>query len=349
MRILVEGPWWSGKWTDITVSTLRQLGHKVDYLYHNRKTLADRARLAGNRLAALAGADASSWPDMARAHLLARVQAFRPELLLSIQGKLDRRTAHNLKQLLPDLKIVFWWGDILTDRARQQIDRAAQFADRILISYRGSLEQLQPLYGKQLQYFPFGTSARFHTATALSAHDQSRFAADVIFVGTCYPERCELVRYLNARLDQPVKVWGRGWRKCSGVHSHGALSLDNCIKAYATAGITLNLHHRETDNGFNMKFYEIPAAGGLQLCDWQPALQDSELGKLTSGCRTPEEFLERIRHLLAHPQEGRQLAAQATTAARTLETYESRFKNLLDTLYEAEKTLTEPDITGEHP
>jgi spore maturation protein CgeB len=332
VRIFVEGPWWAGRWTDISVATLEQLGHETACYYHNRKTPADRLRLAGGRLAQLTGRQSPGWPALARRHLMQRLASFRPDLLISIQGKLDASTARQLKQRLPGVKIVFWWGDILTVQGLQKIEQAAAFADHILVSYRGIHEELAPRYGEQLLYFPFAASPRFHSPGNMTSTARDRLAAEVAFVGTCYPERCELIRYLNARLDRPVRVWGRGWRRCRGVRSHGPLSLADSIRVYAHAAVTLNLHHRDTDNGCNMKFYEIPAAGGYQVCDWQPVLQESALGRLTTACRTPEEFLDRIRHALQHPGERTAAAARARAEVLTNEAWETRFKKLLKRL-----------------
>ena len=108
MRVFIEGPWWSGRWTDITVATLQQLGHAADRYYHNRKTPADRARLTAGRLARLTGRQAADWPALARQHLTERLTDFRPDLLICIQGKLDPPTAQRLKQRYPELRIVFW-------------------------------------------------------------------------------------------------------------------------------------------------------------------------------------------------------------------------------------------------
>jgi spore maturation protein CgeB len=332
VRIFVEGPWWAGRWTDITVATLQQLGHETACFYHNRRTTADRLRLAAGRLARVAGRRAMDWPALARQRLAARLVDFRPDLLVSIQGRLNPDTAQALRRQLPKLRIVFWWGDILTPAGRRRIEEAAAYADRILVSYRGIHEELAPQLGGLLVYFPFAAAPRFHTAGRLTAADRRRLAAEVAFVGTCYPERCELIRYLNAHLPQPVRVWGRGWRRCRGVHGRGALSLADCMKVYAGAAVILNLHHRDTDNGFNMKFYEIPAAGGYQVCDWQPAREDSALGRLIPACHSPAEFLDQVRHALDHPQERAALAARASAEVLAHETYEIRFEKLLGQL-----------------
>ena len=131
------------------MATLQKLGHEVASYYHNRKTPADRARLAGGRLARLAGRQAPDWPALARQHLTERLADFRPDLLISIQGKLDPPTAQLLKQRFPDLKMVFWWGDVLTAQGQQKIEQAAMFADRILVSFRGIHEILAAREGRQ--------------------------------------------------------------------------------------------------------------------------------------------------------------------------------------------------------
>ena len=44
MRILIEGPAWSGMWTEIAEDSLRALGHETRIHFHNRRSLAVDAR-----------------------------------------------------------------------------------------------------------------------------------------------------------------------------------------------------------------------------------------------------------------------------------------------------------------
>ena len=317
-------------WTEIIANALQSLGHQVAFHYHNRKQAGDRLALAGRTL--LGEERQAAWARRHRRQLLAAMQSGQWDLLLSIQGKLDAATVHRLRTQSPGLRVIFWWGDILTDKGRDNIEQAAAFSDRILVSYRGSYERLRPVYGDRLVYFPFGVSPAYHAVPEISAHERRRFTTDLAFVGTCYPERCALIRYLNTRLDTPVRVWGRGWRHCPGINSHGTLSLQDSLKVYACARISLNLHHRDTDNGFNMKFYEIPAAHGFQLCDWQPALEATSLGRQTIACRDLPEFAQAIEHYLAHDHERRQLAATANRTVFTTASYPLQLADLLRSL-----------------
>jgi spore maturation protein CgeB len=331
LNVFIEGPRWVGLWTEVIADTLAQSGHRVEYCYHNHKRPTDRIALLGSHL--LPGVDRrNAWTQRYRKQLFSKLDQFRPDILLSIQGKIDADAIKKLREKSPQLKVIFWWGDVLTDQGLEKIKRAAKFSDRLLVSYRGAYEKLKPLYTDQLVYFPFGVSERFHRPT-LSDRDREQFTADVSFVGTCYPERCELIRYLNMQLDTPVQVRGRGWQHCRGVDSKGPLSLQDSLKVHACSRISLNLHHGKTDNGFNMKFYEIPAAGGFQLCDWQAAMDETELGRQTPSCRDLPEFAEKVRYYLAHEQARREISDQTTQTVYATASYPeklARLFNLLD-------------------
>jgi spore maturation protein CgeB len=323
VKIFIEGPYWSGRWTEIIADTLQQAGHQVGVCYHNRKGLRDRMVLAGRSL--LPGERRkTAWVQRHRRQLLEAMSHDQWDALLSIQGTVDYQTVAQCRRQSPGLKVFFWWGDILTQQARTRISQAAEFSEQLLVSGKGTFENLSPVYQDQLRYFPFGVARRFHTVDNITARDRQRFSATVAFAGTCYPERCELINYLNAQLDTPVRVWGRGWRHCKGVRSHGPLSLADSLKVHACSRISLNLHHADTNNGCNMKFYEIPAAGGFQLCDWQPLLEETDLGRQTVACRSLAEFAEKTHYYLAHEQERRQIVETTSQTVFTTENYPSR-------------------------
>ncbi|RLE22196.1 MAG: hypothetical protein DRJ50_08050 [Actinobacteria bacterium] len=319
-------------WTEIIAGALRNSGHTVGYCYHNRKTLLDRTVLAGTSLRHGEQRKAA-WKRRHRQQLIKAMSHTRWDVLFSIQGTLDQHTANRLRQQSPHLRIIYWWGDILTEQALLRIKEAANFSDRLMLSCLGSYNALKPVYQDKLAYFPFGVSRQFHTVDNLSARDRKQFTADVVFVGTYYPERCALVRYLNTQLDTPISVWGRGWRKCRGIRHHSALSLADSLKVYHCSRISLNLHHVDTANGCNMKFYEILAAGGFQICDWQPLMESTDLGKQTVACRSPQEFARQVHHYLAHEQERQKILKENSQTVFATADYQTRLDDLLKCSY----------------
>lgn len=316
-------------WTEIIAVALRENGHQVDSCYHNRKTLRDRIALAATTLRS--GKDRkSAWRQRHRQQLLQALCHSRYDILLSIQGTLDQQAIEQARQASPGLRIIYWWGDILTEQAQARIDEAAGFADTLLVSYLGSYQSLKPDYPDKLVYFPFGVSRKFHTPGPIFSRDRQRFTADVAFVGTYYPERCALIHYLNTQLDTPVSVWGRGWRQCRGIGHHGALSLADSLKVYRCTKIALNLHHIDTPNGCNMKYYEIPAAGGFQICDRQPMMDTTDLGRQTVACHSLPEFAEQVKYYLAHEQQRKNIAAANSQAVFAMADYQARLHTLFD-------------------
>ncbi len=328
MNVYIDGPRWSGMWTEIIAGALRESGHHVSCGYHNLKTAGDRFALAMQSLHP--GSDRKqNWQRRQRQQLVANLRHRRVDVLLSIQGNIDRHTASELREQSPGLRIFYWWGDILTARAHARLREAAGYADRVLVSYLGSYRLLEASCGDRLQYFPFGVSKTFHSPGHISERDRKRFGKSVAFVGTYYPERCALIRYLNRQLGTPVAVWGRGWRKCHGVQHHGALSLADSLKVYHCSRVALNLHHVDTHNGFNMKYFEIPAAGGFQLCDWQPLMDAPGALRAAIACHSPDEFASRIEYYLEHEQQRQAFSQASRVSVLASASYGPRLATLL--------------------
>jgi len=331
MNILIEGPRWSGMWTEIIAASLQQLGHRVEYLYHNVRQPADRLYLAGRTW--LHGEDrGTAWSRRFRQRLLEHAGSAPWDLLLSIQGRIDAASVQQLRRHSPGLQVIYWWGDIHGDAALSRIRDAASFADRILVSYAGSHAKLKKMFGERVIYFPFGVAPAFHCAGNPTWREHRRFSSRVSFVGTCYPERCELLHYLNIRLTSPVAVWGRGWRHCRGVRGRGALPLRESQLVHACSTISLNLHHAGSNGGGNMKYWEIPAAGGFQICDRQPALATAAHAKYTITCHSLPEFAEKIEYYLAHASERNRLCHAARGAVLETACYTPRLAALLQDL-----------------
>lgn len=335
MNIFIEGPHWTGMWTEIIANVLRELGHDVDYSYHNRKTALDRLALAALSLRPDSGRS-HNWQQRQQQRLKDTLRNRRVDILLSIQGNIDRHTASELREHLPNLRIIYWWGDILTEKAHTRLRETAGFADRLLVSYLGSYQALHSTYGDRLQYFPFGVSEAFHTPGAISARDSKRFSKAVAFVGTYYPERCALIRHINQHLETPVAVWGRGWRKCHGVKYHGALSLADSLKVFHCSKISLNLHHVNTANGFNMKYFEIPAAGGFQLSDWQPLMDAPGTEQAGVACHSLDEFASQIDYYLEHEQQRQEFTRASRASVLATSCYKPRLARLLQEIADSD-------------
>lgn len=334
MKALIDGPQWAGMWTEITADELQRLGFKTRIFYNNKKLAKTRFVSKLNKIIPPTKR-LLDWERFQRQDLFARFEKDRFDLYFSIQGKIDSDFLENIKKLNPEMKIIYWFGDVLVESAKKRFDslKAASLSgnlDAFLVSYRGTYNRLLAQGFRNVHYFPFGYSKVFHRVGDISTAERMRFTCDVSFVGTHYPERAEIIRYLNRYLREPVQVWGRGWQG-SGIKSNGRLSLEESLKVYACSKVSLNIHHHLTDNGFNMKSYEIPASGGFQILDWQQELVNSPLDG-TPSYNSKEELLEKVQKYLGNDQERLKIKETFSERVSTNTEYGVGFMTLLRSL-----------------
>lgn len=332
LRVLLEGPDWAGQWTEITADALAELGCQVDIVYHNRKrgllwpvALLNRLLPATRRWLC--------WEDLKRREVHAALATKPYDLLFSIQGKITASDIRAIRQRHPQLRVIYWHGDVYLPAAQAKLAELKPASlsgdlDRILVSYRDIQGRLQAQGYQGVEFFPFGVSLRYHAPPTLTAAEQARYSCQVAFVGTAYPERVLLLRYLNQHLAEPVQVWGRSWGG-TGIQSRGRLSMSESLKVAAAAKISLNIHHHLSENGFNMKFYEIPAAGGFEICDWQEELTRHPLGEVIPAFRSREELLDHIQQYLADDGQRQQLAQRQQKIASSACLYTRQLSVLL--------------------
>lgn len=339
MKVFIDGPQWAGMWTEISADEFGKLGYDTQIFYNNKKRAKARFFSKLNKFLP-ATKSVLDWEKFQQQDLLAEFKKDEFDLYFSIQGKIDSDFLKSLKSHNPEIKTVYWLGDVLVDAAKRRFEglKEASLAgalDALLVSYRGTYEGLIAQGFKNVHYFPFGYSSTFHRVGEISPEERQKYTCAVSFVGTHYPERAEIIRYLNKHLNEPVQVWGRGWQG-SGIKSNGRLSLQDSLKVYACSKISLNIHHHLTDNGFNMKFYEIPAAGGFQICDWQEELEKTPLA-LTPSFDSKEKLLILLKEYLAKESERNRLKALLNNAVVESCNYDGKFNELLKYCFEVEK------------
>lgn len=193
MRILVDGPRWAGKLSEITVAALRALSHDVDFFCHNRKTLKERILKRLNRWFP-ATAARLSWEKGVQRRLARKLAGRSYDLLLSIQGKLGSTLCHALKRAHPQLRMLYWTIDPLVprlrDRLRKLLDASRKGAlDLILTPFRATVKFVHNLGGERARYFPFGYSPEFR---AVPTHVAVRPGSLGVRHELCSPRRSKM-------------------------------------------------------------------------------------------------------------------------------------------------------------
>lgn len=334
LRVLIDAPDWDGEWGHCVADALQALGHEIALQLRSPQHLRARIGRKFERLRA-GEFDLNKQWERDRLKLSRALERTRFDLLLSLQGPLDGAWVQAVKKLQPGLQIWYWIGaTISTDPF--PIVRTPNYVDRFLASSHGIAADLQMLGARDVHQLDFAVSRSRHVFPKINRWERRYYRADVSLVGTAYPDRAEMVRELRDRFGVRVRTWGRGWRRYPDIKAGPPLSLAGALKVHACSKISLNPIHPQTRGGINMRFFEIPAAGGFQIASWQREVAGettSEFSDLTVSFDQLEE-LGRLVHFYLHNDDERK--AQAERLREHLlgaHTYERRLQPLLDDWY----------------
>jgi hypothetical protein len=178
-----------------------------------------------------------------------------------------------------------------------------------------------------VKYFVEGGLAIFWPLAANPDHFRPLdcpFEFDVSFIGGCYGQRPIFINYLR-RQGFHVEAFGRGW-------PNGPLTEQEMIEVYARSRLNLGI----SGVGFSMKEtclkgrdFEVPMCGALYLTSEQPDLHRVfDVGREVVSYRNKEECSDRIRNLLARPEECTRIRQAARQRCLREHTWERRFQDL---------------------
>ena len=200
------------------------------------------------------------------------------------------------------------------DRAvlSRQLDTAAALGVDFFVSYLAP-PAVRARYGRfAVRGFPvfsleFGANpVLFHPVSGVERDLNFVYLASTNF------EKCERVAEFLAVVfrDHPGMIFGPGWPR--GVVAQFPDHQLSYLYARAKVGINLHVPFQIEDvTELNERAYNLAASGVPQLMD-NPALLPDRFGpKSVYSAATPDEYYRLFRHMLAHPNEAAERAANA--------------------------------------
>lgn len=308
-KLLLISPAFHG-YHDSIASGFQQLGYDLQvYCYDSFSTpgmkLRNKALLELPAQLGFSRKQARTEWDTQRA--IQALRAARPQRVLLI--KADTLGADFWTELRAmKVPVMLWLYD---DLARH--DHTMEFLREIgpVISYARQEAQLLADHGVDAHYLPNGYDP------ALVAPVNS-VREEVVFVGSRYPNRVELMEYLHAQ-GVPVRTYGRQWSRHPAdrlrtwewarpqIPSHRDISLRQAYAVQAQAAAAINIHGLQA--GLAMRTFEVPGNGGLQLVDRQDVAEFYEPGTEVLTFSSKEELAELCQRLITKPQWGAQIRA----------------------------------------
>jgi spore maturation protein CgeB len=167
-------------------------------------------------------------------------------------------------------------------------------------------------------YLPEGANPEVHRP-----HDVER-SIDVSFVGQCYGNRPQIIRKLQERGIR-AEAFGFGW-------PNGALTTEEMVKMYSRSRLNLGFGGvAGHDDMYCLKGrdFEIPMSGGLYITESCAELEKFfRPGEEVVTYRNFDDLVEKIRHLLSHPEEIERIRNAGFERARSEHTWEMRFEKV---------------------
>lgn len=131
------------------------------------------------------------------------------------------------------------------------------------------------------------------------------------------------------------RLFGEGWEKHPTLHPHtgGFLTDEEMLRVFQTSRLVFNPGWTADGDGTQpqskLRHFEVPGAGALQVCNWNPELADLfQDGEETLFYRTEAELAEVVTRALADPAGLDRKCRAAARRAQQEHTLEHRIRTL---------------------
>jgi spore maturation protein CgeB len=267
--------------------------------------------------------------------MLSMAEEAKPDIAIITGGhRISADTIHRLKSL--GVLCVLWTIDAPSDF--QPILDAAPFYDHIFCQGTEAIELLDKAGIKGAQWLPMACDSDYHHPVECTDEDKKKYGSDIVFVGSCYPERAALLEKL---VDFDLAIWGPGWdalayhsplRLClRGAHTTPA----EWLKIYSASKIVLATHYHDPQHRFPVyqaspRVFEALACGSLLLCDDQrdvfSLFQD---GVHLVKFMNITDLIDKVKYYLSHPHARTAIAVQGRRSVAENHTYVHRINKLI--------------------
>jgi spore maturation protein CgeB len=188
------------------------------------------------------------------------------------------------------------------------------------------------------EWLPMACDPEVHRRVEVSSEEKLKFGSDVVFVGSYYPQRAEM---LQGVLRHHSALWGPGWdvlpsasplRACiRGAHTQP----DIWTKIYSASKIVLSMHYCGSGSSFPVhqaspRVFEAMACGAFVLTDRQKdVLSLFKDGEHLVAFSDDVDLDRKITYYLGHADEREQIANAGRQEVLKNHTYGHRIDRLL--------------------
>lgn len=265
-KILIYGESWIGTLPQLLASDLSKRGFLVEIFDFTEVLPGIRNRSLVERIQRRLLT--KFYTTKIRSSFLKKIESFSPDLVIVAKGlHLDRQMLQKVRS--NGIPLVNWNPDDffnLKNSNSSLIEAMGEYD--LIVSSRDHLFQKYRDHGaKRLLYLDWYYVPELHFD-----HGKEK-TISASFVGSWSPSREEFI----AQLTTSFSIWGGGWEKSSRAFNkrhdvkNKILSQREMSAVFCSSKFNLNLLTHENSDFSNLRFFEVPASGGLLLTERNPS------------------------------------------------------------------------------
>lgn len=274
------------------------------------------------------------WIRRANREMVLTAIDLQPDLIATFGNQPVRSGALAQIRIATSAAIVHIWPDTLLNW-NSELTACLPLYDLLATYSARTIPILRRLGAEKIAWVPLAGDPFMHKADAIGTADQRKYECDIAFIGGWRPEREAILSHLG-RFD--LKIWGPDWgRRCrrnlvimrtwQGREVRGR----EFAKAVGCAKVNLNMIDPTNYPAANMRFFEIPMAGGLQIASACPEMADEFRDEdEIFYYKDPDHLISLIQDLLEHDTLRQRVADAGHTKVLAQHTYIDRARQILE-------------------
>jgi spore maturation protein CgeB len=203
--------------------------------------------------------------------MLRACESFRPDLILAIKGAtLDIDLLREVRATTKAPLVMYSTDNPFNAvvSSRSWFEALGQW-DAIATPRRNNIAALKEHCAGDVFYLPFGYDPAVHYPEKVTPREQTRYRSDVVFVGSCDPDRVPFLDRLASAEDLAVSFYGPYFRDTEAIRKRARGFAEG--RAYrvvlSTTAVALTLVRRANEDGHVMRTFEVPACGAFMLAE----------------------------------------------------------------------------------
>ncbi|MBN4059053.1 glycosyltransferase [Endomicrobium sp. AH-315-J14] len=276
-----------------------------------------------------------AWVRKANRDLVVAVQDFQADVLI-IVGQTPL-TAGALAQLRATTRprSVLLWPDTLLNLSASEVATVPLF-DLVATYGDATVDTFRTLGGKEVAWVALAADEKRFESLGEGDKFRAAYQCDVSFVGNWTTEREATLLAIAGMPDTSLKIWGSTWGRVpalSSIWQGEGPAKDDTAMAALESTICINLINAMNHPCANLRFFEIPCAGGLQLSSRCPEMESSFIdGETVFYFDDIEDIVAKIPKLLADPELLERVTKAGQAKVMAEHTHLQRAQQIIDLL-----------------